>query len=341
MNCRYMLLTGASLALFAPPAFGQQATTTQQQPANAPTAQADTSAAQSVNEDYGDEEPIVVRGTRARGSVIGDIPPQNILDSRDVRATGATSINDLLDALAPQIGSAQGRGGERPILLLNGQRISGFREIRDIPPEAIERLEILPEEVALKYGYRADQKVVNIVLRQRFRSTAAQVAGSLATDGGYGAGNSDLTQFSIQRNGRNTFNVHAEGNSMLKESERDIVLDQRPPAGATEAEELAARSLIGTKGDLRASGTFNRTVFGDVSGTLNTEVEHTDGRSLIGLGDTLLTPLARDTSSNSAHAGVTLNGTKSDWHWALTSNADLERDLTGTDRDEIGGDREL
>ena len=341
MNCRYMLLTGASLALFAPPAFGQQATTTtQQQPANAPTAQADTSAAQSVNEDYGDEEPIVVQGTRARGSVIGDIPPQNILDSRDVRATGATSINDLLDALAPQIGSAQGRGGERPILLLNGQRISGFREIRDIPPEAIERLEILPEEVALKYGYRADQKVVNIVLRQRFRSTTAQVAGSLATDGGYGAGNSDLTQFSIQRNGRNTFNVHAEGNSMLKESERDIVLDQRPPAGATEAEELAARSLIGTKGDLRASGTFNRTVFGDVSGTLNTEVEHTDGRSLIGLGDTLLTPLARDTSSNSAHAGVTLNGTKSDWHWALTSNADLERDLTGTDRDEVGGDRD-
>jgi len=76
---------------------------------------------------------------------------------------------------------------------------------------------------------------------------------------------------------------------MLKESERDIVLDQRPPAGATEAEELAARSLIGTKGDLRASGTFNRTVFGDVSGTLNTEVEHTDGRSLIGLGDTFAT----------------------------------------------------
>jgi hypothetical protein len=97
MNCRYMLLTGASLALFAPPAFGQQATTTtQQQPANAPTAQADTSAAQSVNEDYGDEEPIVVQGTRARGSVIGDIPPQNILDSRDVRATGATSINDAI-----------------------------------------------------------------------------------------------------------------------------------------------------------------------------------------------------------------------------------------------------
>ena len=70
-------------------------------------------------------------------SVVGDIPPENTLDSRDVRATGATNINELLDALAPQIGSAQGRGGERPVLLLNGQRISGFRELRDIPTEAI------------------------------------------------------------------------------------------------------------------------------------------------------------------------------------------------------------
>ena len=110
--------------------------------------------------------------------MVGDIPPENTLDSRDVRATGATNISELLDAIAPQIGSARGRGGEAPVLLLNGQRISGFRELRDIPTEAISRVEILPEEVALKYGYRADQKVVNIVLRKRFRSTAVQVAGT-------------------------------------------------------------------------------------------------------------------------------------------------------------------
>ena len=132
------------------------------------------------------------------------------------------SITELLDALAPQIGSSRGRGGEAPVLLLNGQRISGFRELRDIPTEAIQRVEIMPEEVALKYGYRADQKVVNIVLRQRFRSTAAQVAAGAATDGGYATGNADLTRFMIQRNGRTTINLHAEGNSMLTENERDI-----------------------------------------------------------------------------------------------------------------------
>src|SRR5207237_2898860 len=134
-------------------------------------------------------------------------PPENTLDARDVRATGATNVNELLEALAPQIGSARGRGGERPLLLLNGQRISGFRELRDLPTEAIQRVDILPEEVALKSGYRAEQKVVNIVLRQRFRSTAVQVAGTSATDGGYLGGNADVTRLQINGNGRTTYNL--------------------------------------------------------------------------------------------------------------------------------------
>src|SRR5215218_1761963 len=181
----------------------------------------DTAAttAQPVDE-TGEEEEIVVVGARPRGSVLGDIPPENTLDARDVRATGANNINELLEALAPQIGSAQGRGGERPVMLLNGQRISSFRELRDIPTEAIQRVEILPEEVALKYGYRADQKVVNIVLRQRFRSTTAQAAFGAATDGGYTTGNVDLTRFLVQRRGRTTLNLHASHNSLLTEAER-------------------------------------------------------------------------------------------------------------------------
>ena len=328
-----LLGSAAMIALTSTPAHAQEAAPAPtQQPADAATAQQDTGAAQAVYDDYGDEEPIVIQGARARGSVIGDIPPENILNSRDVRATGATSIDELLDALAPQIGSAQGRSGGRPVLLLNGQRISGFRELRDIPPEAIERMEILPEEVALKYGYRADQKVVNIVLRQRFRSTTAELRGGVATEGGYPSARGDLTQFRVERNGRTTLNAHVEGNGMLTESERNILID--PPASGTTEDALAARSLLGTKRDARASGTFNRQILGDVSATLNTEVEHTDGRSLIGLGDTLLLPLARNTSSDSAHAGGVLNGTRGQWRWTLTGNADVDRSRTATDQDE-------
>src|SRR5690242_19694280 len=191
--------SSVALVPLATPTFAQ--TATQPTPTTQPSATAQPAPDQSDNSapdvtgDYGDEAPIVINGAKARGSVIGDIPPEDVLDSRDVRATGATNINELLQALAPQIGSAQGRGAGQPILLLNGQRISGFRELRDIPTEAIERVEILPEEVALKYGYSADQKVVNIVLRQRFRSTTAQAGAGVATDGGYVVGNTDLTRF--------------------------------------------------------------------------------------------------------------------------------------------------
>jgi len=323
-----MLGSAALLALPAP-ALAQDAAP---MPTKPTAASSGASAAQPID-DTGEEDEIVVTGARARGSVVGDIPPSNVLDARDVRATGATSITELLEALAPQIGSSRGRGGEAPVLLLDGQRISGFRELRDIPTEAIQRVEILPEEVALKYGYRADQKVVNIVLRQRFRSTAAQVAGGAATDGGYATGNADLTRFLVQRRGRTTLNLHASGNSMLTEAERDIVLDPATVVGTPE-QDLAARSLVGRNLDVRGAATINRTVFGNVSGTVNTEVEHAEGRSLIGLNPSLLEPLARTTNSNSAHLGGVLNGTtKSQWRWTVTSNADLDVSDTRSDRD--------
>jgi hypothetical protein len=324
------LLLGA--AFIFPPAASAQDTTSAAQPAEPPQASAPPSTMPLADE-YGEEEAIVVTGQRPRGSVVGDILPEKTLNAADVRATGATNINELLEALAPEIGSARGRGGGQPVLLLNGQRISSFRELRDIPTEAIQRVEILPEEVALKYGYRADQRVVNIVLRQRFRSTVAQLGGAIATEGGEASANADLTRLMIQRNGRTQFNLHAEGNNMLTEAERDILLESVPP-GATEEQALAARSLIGTRRDVRGSATFNRQILGNVSATLNTELEHSEGHSLIGLGDTSLVALDRNTKSDSAHAGVTLNWDKSQWRYNVTGNADWDRSVTGTDRDD-------
>jgi hypothetical protein len=110
-------------------------------------------------------EEVVISGQRQPGAVIGDIPPDVQLSAQEIRALGVSNVSELLQALGPVLGSSQGRGGERPVVLLNGARISGFNEIRDLPSEAILRTDILPEEVALKYGYRATQRVVNIVLR--------------------------------------------------------------------------------------------------------------------------------------------------------------------------------
>jgi hypothetical protein len=92
------------------------------------------------------------------------------MDEEDIAAYGVNSISDLLDAISPQTGTGRGRGASGPVILVNGQRISSFREIRDYPPEAIRRVEILPEEVALRFGYPPDQRVVNFILKDLFKS---------------------------------------------------------------------------------------------------------------------------------------------------------------------------
>src|SRR5207253_11259206 len=60
-----------------------------------------------------------------------------------------------------------------------------------------------------------------------------------------------------------------------------------------------------------------------------------EGRSLIALGDIVLTPLTRNNTADSAHLGTTLNWDKAQWHWNVTGNADWERDLVGTDTDDV------
>ncbi|WP_245844143.1 TonB-dependent receptor [Sphingomonas spermidinifaciens] len=190
-----------------------------QEPAPGALADAATDEAEAEAADSGE---IVVTGQRPRGSVQGDIPPEQTLTPADVRAFGVSTIAELLAELAPQTGSGRGRGGEAPVVLLEGRRISSLREIRDIPTEAIARVEILPEEVALKYGYAADSRVVNIVLRRRFRAITVEVEGGGPTAGGSANGEVDLNYLRIRRDGRLNIDLEVSGESALTERERDL-----------------------------------------------------------------------------------------------------------------------
>ncbi|MFD1105215.1 TonB-dependent receptor [Sphingobium olei] len=163
-----------------------------------------------------DEDEIVVTGQAPRGSVIGNIQPEQSLGAADVRALGVTSISELITELAPQTNGT-------PVILLNGKRISSFSEIQDIPSEAIARVDILPEQVALSYGYAPTQKVVNIVLRQRFRAETAQLRGGTTTQGG--GENGEVEGGLLRIRGDNRFSLNLEYNRAadLLESERGIV----------------------------------------------------------------------------------------------------------------------
>lgn len=165
-------------------------------------------------------EEIVVTGRPPPGSVPGDIKPELQLSPADIRSYGVSSVAELLTELAPQVQSV--RGGQ-PVILINGRRSAGFQEIRDFPPEALLRVDILPEEVALKFGYRADQRVVNFVLRPRFRSYTGELEGSAPTQGGSSNFEAEGGLVRIDRDRRLNVNLQAETTSNLLESERGIL----------------------------------------------------------------------------------------------------------------------
>ncbi len=172
---------------------------------------------------------VIVSSGRPRGSVESDIQPELVLDPAQIQAYGASNIGELLAALAPQTRSTRGRGDGQPVLLVNGRRISGFREIQGIPTEAIERTEVLPEEVALVYGYPADQRVVNFVLKAQFRSLTGQVSLRAPFEGGRSTQEAEGNLFRIQDGDRWTFDIEATRESALFETDRDI---QRTADGA-------------------------------------------------------------------------------------------------------------
>ncbi len=156
------------------------------------------------------------------GAVVGDIKPELQLGPSDIRAFGVSTVTELLQELSPETRSDRGRGGETPVVLLNGRRISSFSEIQNIPTEAILRVDILPEEVSLKYGYTADQRVVNIVLRRRFSATTGELQAGGPTEGGQATGQAEADLLRLRGDSRLNLDLKYHGASNLTEADRDL-----------------------------------------------------------------------------------------------------------------------
>ena len=195
----------------------------QTKPQSRPPASKPHKPAAPVEDDEASVSELVVTGDRPQpGAVVGDIKPELQLGPADIRSYGVSTVTELLDELAPQIRSDRGRGGEGPVVLLNGKRISGFNEIRDIPTEAIARVDILPEEAALKYGYSANQRVVNIVLRPRFRAWTDEATAGGPTEGGQASGQGELDLFRTRRDDRINLDLKYSASSALTEDARHL-----------------------------------------------------------------------------------------------------------------------
>ncbi|WP_310498163.1 TonB-dependent receptor [Sandarakinorhabdus sp.] len=206
----------AALGLVSMPALAQMP------PLSGQPAPAQDNNAQEASSQDGEGE-IVVTGQRQVGSVIGDIQPELQLGVQDIRAIGASSLAELLAELAPQTRSGRGRSNGPPAVLLNGKRVSGFAEICNIPPEAIIRVDVLPEEVALKYGFRADQRVINFVLRPRFKAVTGELEVGGPTDGGRFSNEIEANFLKLNKDSRISLEAKSNIDTLVTENERRIV----------------------------------------------------------------------------------------------------------------------
>ena len=267
------------------------------------------------------------------GAVVGDIPPENRLNPAQIAAYGDSTINDLLNDIAQQTQSDQGRGGTAPIILVNGKRVSGVNEVGDLPTESILRVDILPEEVALRYGYGAQQKVVNIILRRNFRAKLFDLTGSESTEGG---GESDMADANYSRiHGNDRVNVVARVRTQESILESDRVAFHRTagtvsdPTGSI-GNDSDARTLEPATNTYSLNSVFAHSLSESLQGSFNAMATYQTTRAKDGYPAAILdvpagTPYAREdadatvdrylsgatlhqnANTGAAHAGVTLN----------------------------------
>lgn len=317
------LMCGVAAFAFAPvfPALAGEsavAAAATDQPADAP---AENAAADAPADDNPGGD-IIVTGARSFASVVSDIPADEVLDENAIASYGASNVADLVSALSVQTRGGRARGSGPPVVLVNGRRVSGFGEIRNLPPEAIARVEVFPEEVALDYGFAADQRVINFVLKDQFSAISTEVEAGGASDGGRWGQELEAGLFRIR--GRTRLNVSAEYTRFtpLTEAERDIIQASGVPLDG----EL--RTLAGGSDALTIDGTYGLPLAQQIGASLNLRYDLNETRGL--LGPQALAPdqpLRSQGRSDTFHAGLSSDGRLGRWRWTLTGNYDR---VTGT-----------
>ena len=165
---------------------------------------------------------VVVTGKRIPGSVIGAVAPVAVLDAQALEALGATSLSDLLKKVKSLTSSSS--GGE-PVMLLNGRRVSGFAEFQSLPYEAMEKVEVLPEQEAARFGYPPNVRVMNFITKKKFRAVTVFEMPGITPEGGGGTNYAEVTSARIDGPRRLTFNISHLRQDPVLQSQRDIVPD--------------------------------------------------------------------------------------------------------------------
>lgn len=267
-------------------------------------------AATSMQESRSNSGEIVVIGKR----LLEDPPPISTISSEEVSTFSAESVGDAIEAAKRRV-----PGGEAPVIV-NGRRVGSIADISSLPPETIERIEILPPAAGARRGLGSRTPVVNVVLKRHFRSLSINGQAQTTTDGGGGNGRLDLGGVMIEGERRSNANINGSLRAGLRFRQRfdDATLGAAPgspdPAASLQA---ASKQLTLTGGKSLQLGAKQL--------TLHTSANLVDSpRVLTGQNGT------QRTKSTNINGAATLSGMSGRHFWTIFANGAITRSTLRT-----------
>jgi hypothetical protein len=199
-------------------------------------------------------EDVVVVGPR-RGAAA--LAPEIELDATEIDNLGAYDIGEALGRLSEGLGF-----DETPVIIVNGRPVTNARDFLRFPPDALVRVEVLPQQAASLYGEAPSRRVLNIVLQPRFTSRDGFVRASAPTQGGNSSLGLDVRQSEIVESDTRQFGVQLTRDTSLRADERPDYLRDHPESAVVTLRP-AADAVTANFAMTKALGDWSSSLSGD------------------------------------------------------------------------------
>ncbi|GAA3694920.1 hypothetical protein GCM10022268_02080 [Sphingomonas cynarae] len=205
--------------------------------------------------------PEIVVTAPARPKSLQNATPVEELSEARISTYGARSVNDLIQQL-------QRRQGGRPFsIIVNGRRLGSLADLGELPAEALQAIEIYNPAEALRFGFGANEPLLNLSLKRKFGSLSLEGEGRGTTDGG-GASVSGGGR-GARLNGDDRLNgfANARANEGLLARQRPGIAGGSEPVPGDQSLVPRSRLFSGTLGAARPLGAGNLDIGLRTSGT--------------------------------------------------------------------------
>ena len=252
-----------------------------------------------------DDVEVLVR----RGAAL--IAPEVELEGAEIDALGAWDVGEVLARLRETLGI-----NDQLLVIINGKRVPNPEVFSGFPPDALVRAELLASEGGALYGGLPGQRVVNLVLQQRFSSYDGRAVGSRPTQGGTSSLSADLRRSGISGEKTYLLGGQASRETALRADERrrEILHDDLEAGMVT----------IRPRGDAWAGNATLTRPFGTWSSVFSLNGQVRRSRAVVRFDNNIL-EIDRQVESLSGSAG--LSRFVAGWSLLASLNGQVSRSL--------------